>query len=147
MRLNLEPIIKLISDMGLRWSQLPNDMKQDILQTITEKIAENVKKEASQGGMLQGEYNRGEVANSVRFEYLGKDEFEIYFDGLSSHKSDKGKNVRLAEIAFLNEYGVPSKQAKRKFISRSIDAGLRQTYDYVEKVVSDWVERDLINSL
>lgn len=149
MRLNLDNVIKLVNDLGTRWSALPQSVKGDILNTITEAIRDNIKKNASQGGMLSGEYNRNEVADSVVINQIGLEDYEINFEGASTHKTGDGPGyrVRLAEIAFLNEYGVPGKQKKREFIQKAIDVALRETYDKIDDIIGKWIETNIVMSL
>lgn len=86
--------------------------------------------------MLDGKYNKGAVRAAIK-----KGRTKRTKDGLVKHITFNGKQhgVRLAEIAFINEYGKRNQPA-RPFIRTANERCADEAQMAAEKVFDDWIE-------
>ena len=149
MKFDTRDLEKYISDFGLNAMSLTPSEKSRLLKccadAVTVRMKENIPK------MLKGPYYVGDVLKSVYLDGKHINERDPYylinFRGTVSHKSDKGKRVRAAEVAFLNEYGVPTKERQKKprpFIKEAIYDGIADCEDEIQDILADIVAKKLI---
>lgn len=86
--------------------------------------------------MLKGRYNKGAVRAAIK-----KGKTQRTKDGLVKHITFNGKQhgVRLAEIAFINEYGKRGQPA-RPFIRTANEKCANAAQVAAEEVFDNWVE-------
>lgn len=114
------------------------DIPYWVLEEMLDKQANVVvaaQREAA-SSMLEGPYNKGAVKKAIK-----KGKTKRKKDGLVKHITFKGKQhgVRLAEIAFINEYGKEGQPA-RPFIRTANERSADAAQLAAEKVFDDWVE-------
>ena len=118
MRLYLRDLENFIYDMGINVATLTKEEKQKILKPLKDRVIKHIRINA--GKMLRGEYFVEEVKKSVYLSSRHINDlnpyYEINFRGILRKLRDGkplGGKERAAAVAFLNEYGVPSKKAQR----------------------------------
>lgn len=89
-------------------------------------------------------YNFNEVAEAVVIKKKRKDGHlyaEINFEGTTPRKYHQGGKTRIAEVAFLNEYGVPTHyyQKPRPFIKQACATGLFNSMETMKDIILDWL--------
>lgn len=115
-------------------SQFPEKVRKDMVAAKAKVVAEMIQFNAAK--MLQGPYNQYEVARSVK---AGKPSAtksgascKIQFQGMQHGN-------RLAEIAFVNEYGKKSQNA-RPFIKTSIKEAGQTAEDAASEVLDKYLK-------
>ena len=107
------------------------EMIDEMLEVQADVLAEAEKRTAD--SMLQGPYNKGAVAGSIRkgkIHSVGGDKYiDILFTG-TQHGN------RIAEIAYVNEYG-KTNQPARPFIATAIE----QSEDEAEERAADVIDK------
>lgn len=128
-------IDRLIRDF-MAVGNIPDDVQREMV-TRKAKVVEEGERGTAHT-MLQGPYNRGAVAYSVKSGKARKTrtgaQVTIKFEG-EQHGN------RLGEIAFINEYGKKSQPARpfiRKAIERWGNAASAEAY----KVMRDWMAKN-----
>lgn len=121
-------------------SQIPYATKRKMIQAASEVVVKEQKKQATI--MLKGPYNRGHVQASVQAK-----EPKIEPDGISQDITFNGtvrdeyhkKGARVAEIAFINEYGKKGQPA-RPFVKTANeeagDSAVRAQEQELERFIS-----------
>lgn len=109
-------------------------------------IRENAKK------MLSGPYSTGLSAKSLTRKPpgYGKDksrQLVLVWRGtrrefIKNGKAVRRKEIRNAEVAFLNEYGTRN-NPPRHFISDGIDRGEKSAFDNAEVIFRSWQEKNI----
>ena len=147
MRLDIRDLEKLIYDFGVNVMTLTAEEKRRLLLPLKDRVIKHIRNNAVK--YLRGQYFVEEVKKSVFLDSRHiKDENPYYlinFRGIL-HKIRDGKPLggpeRAAAVAFLNEYGVPSKNAQRRprpFIKEAIYDGTRESYTEIENILGDIV--------
>lgn len=127
-----------IDELALSFGQiaeLPSGVLDRMVIAQGEIMSEAQSKKAAT--MLRGPYYAGGVANAVK---LGK--VKRSSDGRSVMVTFEGTQHgnRLAEIAFVNEYGKKG-QAARPFIRTAIEECSDRCVDAAEKIYNDWLSQ------
>lgn len=142
---------KLIDNMGHRWSEVPEPVVSDCLDVLSKNVKKQIVKRAEDTDMLRTldpkkKYNFNEITKAV-FIKRKRDKYgsliaEINFKGIAPRLHRQGGKARIAEIAFLNEYGVPTHyyQKPRPFIKESCEHGLKDSMADIEKILGKWLE-------
>lgn len=147
MRIDMRDLEKFIYDMGVNVTTLTSNEKTMLLLPLKNRIIKHLRTNAVK--YLRGEYFVEEVRKSI---YLDSrhihDENPYYlvnFRGmLQKMKNGKplGGPERAAAVAFLNEYGVPSKNAQRRprpFIKEAIYDGTIESYEEIANILEQIV--------
>lgn len=147
MRIDMRDLEKFIYDMGVNVTTLTSNEKTMLLLPLKNRIIKHLRTNAVK--YLRGEYFVEEVRKSI---YLDSrhihDENPYYlvnFRGMLQ-KMRNGKPLggpeRAAAVAFLNEYGVPSKNAQRRprpFIKEAIYDGTIESYEEIANILGQIV--------
>lgn len=156
MYVDLTELHKLIEGMGHRWSEIPNDVIDKIITIVAKNIKAHLKEKAKNTDMLRTQnphgrlYNYNEVASAAvikkKMTKGGDLEAEINFKGTTPRTHKQGGKARIAEVAFLNEYGVPTHfyQKPRPFIKESCVLGVNDSITEVASILMAWVASRII---
>lgn len=115
-------------------TEIPNDVIEEMLGVQAQILVEEQKRTAAQ--MLQGKYYQGGIVRGVKagqpvITYDGGRQ-EVRFEG-TQHGN------RLAEIAYVNEYGAHGKPG-RPFIATANAAAEPRAFSAAEKVYQQWLD-------
>lgn len=154
MRFDLRDLERFIYNMGVNVALLNADDQKAIIQPCAKVIKKHIKVNAQK--MLKGRYFLEQVAKSVSMDiHYTKDKLHtpyylINFKGMLDKKgaNDKvlGGPERAAAVAFLNEYGVPIKNAQKRprpFIKEAIYDGLNECEPQLEAILYNIVSQKL----
>lgn len=147
MRIDMRDLEKFIYDMGVNVMTLTSTEKTRLLTPLKNRVLKHIRTNAE--NMLKGRYFLKEVRKSV---YLDSrhihDENPYYlvnFRGMLQ-KMRNGKPLggpeRAAAVAFLNEYGVPTKNAQKRprpFIKEAIYDGTIESYEEIANILGQIV--------
>lgn len=124
---------KLAKDL-YRVAAIPQNVQQDMVNAMGDVFAEAQVYTAAT--MLQGPYYEGDVASSVKKSRMKKNKsgpyVDIEFKGMAHGN-------RLAEIAFVNEYGKKSQPA-RPFIRTANELSDKPSQEAAYKVYDEWLK-------
>lgn len=125
----LDDLQNLFSNLA----DLPSSVIGEILEAQAD-VAARAQQQASRS-MLQGPFNRGAVAASI-----GKSKLKLTADGGSIFVELKGHQHgnRMAEIAFINEYGKRGQPA-RPFIQTANEGCVDEVVDAAERVFDEFM--------
>lgn len=139
MRLSTDGLSKLIFDLR-ELEDVPKAVAEDILIAQADVIEDAQKKTAREMGV----YRSGAVANSIKRGKIAKtkDGHAIYVapQGTVTRGKRKKQTVRLAEIAFLNEYGT-HQQPARPFIKTANERAAPEAVKAAEKIYNDYLTK------
>lgn len=123
-----------LEDLFEHIRDIPYWVLEDMLDKQADVVVAAQRKTAA--SMLEGRYNKGAVKAAIK-----KGKTQRTRDGLVKHITFNGKQhgVRLAEIAFINEYGKRGQPA-RPFIRTANEQCAGEAQVVAEKVFDDWVE-------
>ncbi len=120
--------------------ELPAEMLDDILNAQADIVEAAQKKSAIDMGV----YRTGATANSIKRgkPVKTKDGRALYVapQGSVTRGKRKKRTVRLAEIAFINEYGT-HKQAPRPFIASANEKAAPEAAKAAEKLYDEFLKR------
>lgn len=124
--------------LGKMDDDIPDELLEEMLNMQAETIASEQRKNArmllNERGLSTGETERSITIKKAKRAGSSMSS-RITFDGTRTD----GK--RAAEIAFINEYGVPGKEIKaRYFIRKAIDDKGDEALDKAEKIFRNWQE-------
>ena len=113
-------------------------MPYSVIEEMLDKQADvvvNAQRQSAES-MLDGPHNKGEVKKAIK-----KGKTKRKKDGLVKYVTFNGKQhgSRLAEIAFINEYGKNGQKA-RPFIKVANEKCEKEAQDVAGKVFDDWIE-------
>ena len=113
-------------------ANIPDSVMQAMMEAQADIVVEAQKRTAST--MLQGPYYRGGVAGGV-----SKGKFKRTKDGAEHYVVFKGTQhgTRIAEIAFINEYGKKGQPA-RPFIKTANEQAVDEATEAAAKILHDW---------
>ncbi len=115
-------------------ANIPDNVMQEMLEAQADIVVEAQKRTAST--MLQGPYYKGGVAGGVSKGKYKKNangaEHQVVFKG-TQHGN------RIAEIAFVNEYGKKNQPA-RPFIKTANEESAGEATEAAAKILNDWQE-------
>ena len=114
--------------------EVPREVLNDMLAAQGEVIQEGQRKTAST--MLRGPYYKGVVAGAVSVGKVRNSTRGPYL--YVTFKGTRGKN-RIAEIAFINEYG-KTKQAPRAFIWTANEKNADAAVDATAKIYDEYLK-------
>ncbi len=129
----LEDLIRSFDDLA----SLPDEVTEEMLNAEADVVVAAQKRTAE--GMLQGRYYKGAVARGVT-----KGKMQTFFGGKVQYITFKGsvkdkkhkKGTRVAEIAFINEFGKVNQPA-RPFVNtaneESADAAVGKAADVYDR--------------
>lgn len=150
MRIDFSQLEKFITGMGTRIAIIPNNVKRQMIVTAADYVRKEVWKRSNT--TIKGPYWLGTVAGAtfVDNKHLGDLEpyVEINFKGTTNQYFEPRRNPpgirknstrRIAEVAFLNEYGVPTKQKPRNFLLDSLEVGIIRAMDDLEEIIMDYI--------
>lgn len=123
----LEDLFEHIRDIPYYVLEEMLDKQADVVVAAQRETAES---------MLRGPYNKGAVKKAIK-----KGKTKRTRSGLVKHITFNGKQhgVRLAEIAFINEYGKQGQPA-RPFVRIANERCADTAQIEAEKVFDDWIE-------
>ena len=115
-----------------KMANIPNDVMKQIMDAQANVVVDAQKKTAST--MLRGPYYKGGVAEGV-----SKGRYKRLKDGAEHYVVFKGEQHgdRIAEIAFINEYGKKGQPA-RPFIKTANEQAEPLIEDVAAKILHDW---------
>jgi len=116
--------------------RIPEDVQDEMLNAQADIVVDAQVHTA--GTMLQGPYNEGEVARSVFKSKPRKKKTGRYID--VGFKGEQHGN-RLAEIAFVNEYGKKSQEA-RPFIRKANEDSAEPSTKAAFEVYDKWFKKN-----
>jgi len=150
MRFDLRDLERFIYNMGVNVALLNADDQKAIIQPCAKVIKKHIKVNAQK--MLKGRYFLEQVAKSVSMTiHYTKDKLHtpyylINFKGMLDKKGANdqvlGGPERAAAVAFLNEYGVPTKNAQKRprpFIKEAIYDGTIESYEEIANILGQIV--------
>ncbi len=139
MRLSTDGLSKLIFDLR-ELEDVPKAVAEDILIAQADVIEDAQKKTAREMGV----YRSGAVANSIKRGKIvkTKDGHAIYVapQGTVTRGKRKKQTVRLAEIAFVNEYGTHN-QDGRPFIKTANERAAPEAVKAAEKIYNEYLTK------
>lgn len=153
MRIDLSELEDFVNTLGVKLYEIPQRVIKEVIEVISKEISEEIKANAASNSMLRGKYNYDEIVNSVDIkEKVDKDGnlyAEINFKGTAPRLHKQGGKERLAAIAFLNEYGVPThpNQPARPFLKAASVVGLDKAMPRVEEILGKWFEEAFADSV
>lgn len=134
-RFTVHGLDKLI-DSFEAFAELPDDVVDDMMQAAADVVVKAQSDKAK--SMLQGPYYKGAVSAGVRkskvFKTKGGHGVFINFEG-TQHGN------RLAEIAFVNEYG-KTNQPARPFIRMANEQSAEQATEAAAKVYENYLHKN-----
>ena len=115
-------------------ANIPDSVMQAMMEAQADIVVEAQKRTAST--MLRGPYYRGGVVSGI-----SKGKFKLTKDGAEHYVVFKGTQHgnRIAEIAFINEYGKKSQPA-RPFIKTANEQAVDEAAEAAAKILHDWQE-------
>jgi len=150
MRFDLRDLERFIYNMGVNVALLNADDQKAIIQPCAKVIKKHIKVNAQK--MLKGRYFLEQVAKSVSMTiHYTKDKLHtpyylINFKGMLDKKGANdqvlGGPERAAAVAFLTEYGVPTKNAQKRprpFIKEAIYDGTIESYEEIANILGQIV--------
>jgi hypothetical protein len=113
-------------------AKIPDSVMRNMMEAVADIVLEAQKRTAST--MLQGPYYKGGVVGG-----LDKGRFERTADGAEHYVMFKGTQhgTRIAEIAFINEYGKKNQPA-RPFIKTANEQAAGEATEAAAKILHDW---------
>lgn len=138
MKFEMDGLDKLMADFdGV--ADGTEEMVYEMLEEAGDVVVDAQKKTAS--SMLKGPYSKGVVANAIKKGKIDNTAngkvLNIVFEG-TRYISKGAKGTRIAEIAFVNEFGKTNQQA-RPFI----ETANNQSADAMAKAAADVQDRHL----
>lgn len=147
MILDMRDLEKFIYDMGVNVMTLSSEEKRKLLKPLKDRVLNHIRINAVK--YLRGEYFVEEVKKSVYLDERHMKDMDPYYlinfrGWLYKMRNGKplGGKERAAAVAFLNEYGVPSKHAQRSprpFIKEAIYKGTMESYAEIEDILAEIV--------
>ena len=115
-------------------ANIPDSVIQAMMEAQADIVVEAQKRTAST--MLRGPYYRGGVVSGI-----SKGKFKLTKDGAEHYVVFKGTQHgnRIAEIAFVNEYGKKNQPA-RPFIKTANEQATGEAAEAAAKILHDWQE-------
>jgi hypothetical protein len=115
-------------------AHIPDSVIREMMEAQADVVMEAQKRTAST--MLQGPYYRGGVVSGI-----AKGRFKRTGDGAEHHIVFKGTQhgTRIAEIAFINEYGKKNQPA-RPFIKTANEQAAGEATEAAAKILHNWQE-------
>lgn len=177
LRIDFTAIEVLIQDLDIKLYKLPRNIQTKMITVASESVLKEIKKNAremTRGQYSLPETDGKTIANSAYIDTRHMVDFipyaEINFKGtvarynepreshprhtksgwwfISTKKGivDNGSR-RIAEIAFLNEYGVPknSNQKARGYLSKSMTDGLAKAIEPLLDIIEEYIAESLSN--
>lgn len=173
--INLSGLESLMKDFNIKLYTLPSYVKRDLLDIASKSVLKEVKKKARRvrGEYSLPESNRATIANAAYIDSSHMNDFdpyaEINFKGttnkyyeprkshprksrngtwFTSHKHGITTNGRrrVAEIAFLNEYGVPRNKAQyvRGYLAQAMYDGMQNCVGELADYLSAYIAKSLV---
>ena len=130
-----------LAEAFLRTSNVPKDVKEDILRTGAKVMADAIEKEGRSMGVWDPEWDGKHVLESIKIkDPVVKDNkgyCDITFEGTRRRGN---KTTRNAEIAFINEYGANRRGiSARPFIWNGTAKAEDKAYDAAEEKFHKWL--------
>ena len=139
-RLDLTGYDELIKAFD-RISEVPDEITEKALLAMGEVAAEKIRSTGNAYGVHDPNSNV-HVLDKVKINKPKKTDTGGYADvTFSGTRTRGGKQVRNAEIAFLNEYGKKN-QAARPFVGEAMTKNEEQIIRAGAEIIQDWFERD-----
>lgn len=115
-------------------AHIPDSVIREMMEAQADVVMEAQKRTAST--MLQGPYYRGGVVSGI-----SKGKFKLTKDGAEHYVVFKGTQHgnRIAEIAFVNEYGKKNQPA-RPFIKTANEQAAGEATEAAAKILHNWQE-------
>jgi hypothetical protein len=136
---------------------MPDKVIDDVLNAQADVVVE--KKKHTAKTMLKGPYSRGMIANSIKkgkvkrgrssasitIDFVGMANDKYHRVGTTKRKR-RGKrtredDMRIASIAFINEYG-KTNQPARPFIRTAIELSEKEALKASEKILDDFYKKN-----
>ena len=126
----IDDTISLLDDLA----NMPDEIIDEML-IAGGKVAEEALREST---MAAGVYDTGQTFDSITLGKPKKNKtIDVYFKG-----TRENSKVRNAEVAFVNEYGVPSKEiAPRQFIRKAQEDAAEPATEAATRVFDEYMEQ------
>lgn len=161
LRIDFSALEQLIKDVDLKLYQLPRAVQVKMIKVASDYVLKEIKKNART--MTHGRYALPEsdtktIANSAYVDEKHMGDYipyaEINFKGtVSKYWEPRIKNPkvmrngkrRIAEVAFLNEYGVPrnKNQGARGYLIKSMNEGMAKAIDPLLDILENYIADSL----
>lgn len=161
LRIDFSALEQLIKDVDLKLYQLPRAVQVKMIKVASDYVLKEIKKNART--MTHGQYALPEsdtktIANSAYVDEKHMGDYipyaEINFKGtVSKYWEPRIKNPkvmrngkrRIAEVAFLNEYGVPrnKNQGARGYLIKSMNEGMAKAIDPLLDILENYIADSL----
>lgn len=139
-RLDLDGFNELIDSLD-RISDIPESVLFKALNEMGEIAAAKVKDSGEAMGVRDPESNV-HVLDNIKVNKPKKTSMGAYVDvTFKGNRTRNGKQTRNAAIAFINEYGKRSQQA-RPFVDEAINKGADAIAGAGGEVILDWMEKE-----
>lgn len=125
-------------------SNVPESVTTKALTEMENIAANEIKASGERYGVRDPESNV-HVLNNIKINKPKKTETGGYADvTFSGSRTRHGKQTRNAEIAFINEYGKRSQQA-RPFVGEAMEKNADKIMKAGAEVIGDWMEKSFQN--
>ena len=122
-------------------SDVPEEVQMKALTAMEEIAATEIKKSGETYGVRDPE-SSSHVLDSIKMNKPKKTDTGGYADvTFSGTRTRSGKQVRQAEIAFINEYGKKNQQA-RPFVGEAMNKNADAIVRVGADVILDWTEKN-----
>ena len=130
-----------IEDAFRRISDIPFEVTEEALDGMAAVAMEKIRAQGESMGVRDPESNE-HILDKIKRNKAKKTEFGGYETiTFSGSRTRGGGRTRNAEIAFVNEYGKRSQQA-RPFIRTALEQNEDAIYAPAEETVGDWIEQN-----
>jgi len=178
LRIDFSAITRLMTFYEVKISQIPVDLQRRMIDYAADNVLKAVKQNARQmtrGQYALPETDRMAIANAAFIDTKHRNDanpyVEINFRGTVNRYTEprdihpikkdgkwyfsKKKGVikngkrRIAEVAFVNEYGVPrnKNQGARGYLSKAMIDGMVKAYEGLADMLEDFIATSLANAI
>lgn len=130
-----------LEDAFRRIADIPSDVTEEALDAMAGVAAGKIRQSGESLGVRDPE-SSVHILDKIKTQKAKITESGGYEDITFSGTRRRGnKRVRNAEIAFVNEYGTRTQQA-RPFVGKAMSQNEEQITAPGEKIVGDWIEKE-----
>ena len=129
-------------DAFARLGDVPGEILDKTLTAMEKVAADKIKASGESMGVRDNENNGVHVLDKIKVNKPKKTDSGGYADvTFSGSRTRSGKSTRNAEIAFVNEYGKRSQQA-RPFVGQAIEQNADAIANAGAEVLLEWTEKE-----
>lgn len=178
LRIDFSGIEKLLQTFDVKLWTIPLQKRKQMIEVCAENVLKRVKQNAikmTKGQYSLGSSVGGTIANSAYIDKKGmsgdnpyseinfKGTVAKYYEPRDTHPYKKnGKwyvsrakgtipngRRRMAEVAFLNEYGVPKNrnQGARGYLSKAMDEGMNDSIDELLGILEEYIADAIVRAI